>query len=222
MTEKKTLVDEKNVASKSPVQKKSQKQTSTMAFVFSKENQGKIQTILNKYPPERGQSAMLPLLDLAQRQNGGWLSLPALEAVSDVLCIGVLQVWEVASFYTMFHLSPVGKYHVQVCGTTPCMLRGAENIKATCHKHLSVEDKQVTHDGVFSVEEVECLGACVNAPIVQINDHLFEDMDEESMMQLLETCRKNGLPDPYSAKGRTSAEPVQGTAQSPLAKKEGA
>lgn len=182
---------------------------SPMSFAFFEENEGLIQTILEKYPAARRQSAMLPLLDLAQRQNGGWLSMPALEAVANVLGVGVLKVWEVASFYTMFHLNPVGKYHVQVCGTTPCMLRGAESVKAACHAYLGVGDKAITLDGLFSMEEVECLGACVNAPVVQINDALFEDLDEVSMMHLLKTCREKGLPNAYSARGRISSAPME-------------
>ncbi len=163
-------------------------------FAFSPENQVRVAEHLKKYPSDRSQSALLPLLDLAQRQNGGWLSYEALEAVANVLHIPVLKVHEVASFYSMYHLEPVGTYHIQVCGTTPCWLRGAESVRDACKKHLGVGMKEVTGDGLFSLEEVECLGACVNAPVVQINDTYFENLDEKSVVALLKTCAKEGLP----------------------------
>lgn len=178
-----------------------------MTFAFTKENQKLIEMHLAKYPHDRRQSVLLPLLDLAQRQNGGWLSMPALEAVAEVIGITTLKVYEVASFYSMYHLHPVGKYNIQVCGTTPCMLRGAEGLKEACHKHLGVGDKEVTKDGLFSIEEVECLGACVNAPVVQINDDLFEDLDAPALLAILDQCKSGKMPKPFSAKGRTSAAP---------------
>lgn len=180
-----------------------------MSFSFTKENQKLIEKYIGKYPKERRQSALLPLLDIAQRQNGGWLSMPALEAVAEVIGITTLKVFEVASFYTMYHLKPVGKYNIQVCGTTPCMLRGAEGLKEACHKHLGVGDKEVTKDGLFSIEEVECLGACVNAPVVQINDDLFEDLDAPALLAILDQCKAGKMPKGFSAKGRTSAAPFE-------------
>lgn len=179
-----------------------------MSFAFSKENLKKIDGILKQYPENRRQSALLPILDLAQRQNGGWLSFDVLEAIANLMGIPTLKVQEVASFYTMFHLQPVGKFHVQICGTTPCWLRGAENIMHTCKKHLGLEHTDITEDAMFSIEEVECLGACVNAPVVQINDHYFEDLDEKSLITLLDTCKEKGLPKPYSAQNRQGSAPL--------------
>lgn len=182
-----------------------------MSFAFTPENQKHIETICARYPVDRRQSALLPVLDIAQRQNGGWLSHPVLEAVADVIQIPVLKVYEVASFYTMYQLKPVGKYHIQWCGTTPCWLRGAADVAHACRKHLGLEDSghsiAITGDGLFSMQEVECLGACANAPIIQINDDFFEDLDETSAVALLKTCKEKGLPKPYSAKKRLSSEP---------------
>ena len=187
----------------------SEKQNSknSMTFTFTQENQTRVEKAFDKYPKDHRQSVILYALDLAQRQNGGWLSMPAMEEVAKIIGISPLKVHEVASFYTMFHLNPVGTYHVQVCGTTPCMLRGAEDLIKACQKHLGVGMKEVTKDGLFSMEEVECLGACANAPLVQINDFVFEDMDEQALLSILEKCKKNELPLPFSAKGRTSAAP---------------
>lgn len=179
-----------------------------MSFAFSKDNLKKIEAIFKRYPENRRQSALLPILDLAQRQNDGWLSFDTLEAVAVIIGIPTLKVQEVASFYTMFHLKPVGKFHVQVCGTTPCWLRGAEEIMLTCKKHLGLEHSNITDDGTFSIEEVECLGACVNAPIVQINDDFFEDLDEDSLIQLLDSCKDKGVPKPYSAQKRQGSSPL--------------
>ncbi len=183
-------------------------------FAFTKNNQKLVEKHLAKYPADHSQSALLPVLDIAQRQNGGWLSFEALEAVAKVLNVSVLKVHEVASFYTMFHLEPVGMYHIQICGTTPCWLRGAEDLREACKKHLSIGLKEVTADGLFSLEEVECLGACVNAPVVQINDTYFEDLDHNSVIELIEKCRtenqikKGQTPEPYSAIGRQASAPL--------------
>lgn len=179
-----------------------------MSFAFSKDNLKKIDGIFKKYPENRRQSALLPILDLAQRQNGGWLSFDVLEVIAALIGIPTLKVQEVASFYTMFHLKPVGTFHVQVCGTTPCWLRGAEDIMRACKKHLGLEHTHITEDKMFSIEEVECLGACVNAPIVQINDDFFEDLDVNSVIQLVETCKEKGLPKPYSAQNRQGSSPL--------------
>lgn len=159
------------------------------SFTFSAESLAKIETILTHYPPERKKSAILPLLDLAQRENDGWLPTPAMEAVAAMLDMPFIKVYEVASFYTMFNLKPVGKYHVQVCGTTPCWLRGAEDIMNSCKKHLGIEKGGATDDGVFTLSEVECLGACVNAPMVQINDDFYEDLTPEKMESVLDDLK---------------------------------
>ncbi len=155
-------------------------------FAFTPENQKAIEGILKKYPVGRQASAILPLLDLAQRQCGGWLPQPAIETVATLLGMPFIRAYEVASFYTMFHLSPVGKHHVQVCRTTPCWLKGSAEIQSTCESHLGIKAGEVTPDGKFSLQEVECLGACVNAPIVQINDDYFENLTPKSMKRILQ------------------------------------
>ena len=154
-------------------------------FIFTPENREKVDSCIHRYPPGRQASAVLPLLDLAQRQCGGWLPHQAIEAVAAMLKMPPIRVHEVASFYTMFNLKPVGKHHVQVCRTTPCWLRGSEDIKAACESHLGIQTGQVTPNGKFSIVEVECLGACVNAPVVQINDDYYENLTPESVKSLL-------------------------------------
>jgi NADH-quinone oxidoreductase E subunit len=154
-------------------------------FAFTPENQKKAESYIRKYPPGRQASAVLPLLDLAQRQCGGWLPHPAIEAVAALLKMPPIRVHEVASFYTMFNLKPVGKYHVQVCRTTPCWLRGSEDIKEACESHLGIQTGEMTPNAKFSLREVECLGACVNAPVVQINDDYYENLTPESVKALL-------------------------------------
>ena len=157
-----------------------------VGFKFSEQNMQKIAEHIAKYPQGRQLSAMLPILDIAQRQNGGWLSQAVMEEVANLLGTAFIRVHEVASFYTMFNLSLVGKYHLQLCGTTPCWLRGAGEIKEACQRKLGISEGEVTSDGLFSLVEVECLGACVNAPIVQINDDYFEDLTPESVEKLLD------------------------------------
>ena len=159
-------------------------------FEFTKENLKKANEIIAKYPEGRQRSAILPLLDLAQRQNNGWLSTDAIEHVADILKMPYIRALEVASFYTMFNLKPVGKYHIQVCGTTPCMLRGAEDIVKSCKSKLKIELGQTTKDGKFTLSEVECLGACVDAPIVQINDDYYENLTKESIEDLIDNLAK--------------------------------
>ncbi len=192
---------------------------SPITFEFTKSNLKEIQKHINKYPKGREQSALLPVLDIAQRQNGGWLSQACLEAVGKILNISPFKAYEVASFYSMFHLKPVGKYHVQVCGTTPCMLRGAEALCARAQKHLNVGMKEVTSDGMFSIEEIECVGACVNAPVVQINDDYFEDLTEEALVEILEQCKKDKMPKPFSAIGRVSSAPFDESSLTPTSKR---
>jgi NADH-quinone oxidoreductase subunit E len=146
----------------------------------------KVGSIVKKYPKGKQKSAILPLLDLAQRQNDGWLSVPAIECVADTLEIPYMRAYEVASFYTMFYLKPVGKHHVQICGTTPCWLRGSDEITKACEDHMGIKVGETTKDGKFTLTEVECLGACRNAPLVQINDDYFEDLDKDKMKEVLE------------------------------------
>lgn len=156
------------------------------SFVFTPENQKKVDGILKKYPVGRQSSAVLPLMDLAQRQCGGWLPHAAIETIATLLKMPVIRAYEVASFYTMFNLSPVGKHHIQLCRTTPCWLRGSDEIQSVCESHLGIKPGEVTSDGKFSLREVECLGACVNAPVVQINDDYFENLTPESMKLILQ------------------------------------
>ena len=160
-------------------------------FAFKPETEEKIAFWRNKYPAEKQRSAVIPMLWLAQKDNNGWLSEPAMREVADRLEMPYIRVYEVATFYTMFRLQPVGKYHVQLCGTTPCQLRGAEKLKDVCRKEIG-DVMYVTDDGRLSWEEVECLGACVNAPMVQINDDYFEDLTPETLTQILGKL-KNGV-----------------------------
>jgi NADH-quinone oxidoreductase E subunit len=158
-------------------------------FTFSPENVKKIKEILKRYPEGRQASAILPLFDLAQRQCGGWLPHSAIVKVTEMLGVSEIRGYEVATFYTLFNLEPVGKYHVQICGTTPCMLRGSEGIKKACERHLGITCGETTADGLFTLKEVECLCACVNAPVIQINDTYYEDLDEEKIVHVLEDLR---------------------------------
>jgi NADH-quinone oxidoreductase subunit E len=161
--------------------------TEWSVFTFTTENQKLVESIINKYPKGREASAILPLLDLAQRQCGGWLPKSAIEAVANRLNMPIIRAYEVATFYTMFNLMPVGKHHIQVCRTTPCWLRGSSDIVKICESHLGIQPGDVTPDGKFSLVEVECLGACVNAPIVQINDDYCENLTPESLTTILQT-----------------------------------
>ncbi|MBM3590135.1 MAG: NADH-quinone oxidoreductase subunit NuoE [Alphaproteobacteria bacterium] len=162
-----------------------------MAFTFNAENQNKVKEILGKYPTERKKSAVMPLLDLAQRQNNNWISKDIIAHIAQIIEIPEIKVYEVASFYTMYNLKPVGKYLLQFCKTTPCMLRGIDKIIKTCEEKFGISMDQTTVDGFFTFREVECLGACVNAPVVQINDDFAEDLTEESFLKILEDL-KNG------------------------------
>ncbi|MBI1338687.1 NADH-quinone oxidoreductase subunit NuoE [bacterium] len=157
----------------------------TGTFVLSPDTEQQVAWWEAKYPRERRQSAVIPALWIAQKQNGGWLSEPAMRAVADRLGMPYIRVYEVATFYTMFNLAPVGTWHVQLCGTTPCALRGAEALKSTCEARIGPKGS-VTSDGKLSWVEVECLGACVNAPMVQINDYYYEDLTPESLAGVLE------------------------------------
>lgn len=162
-------------------------------FVFTPENLARAKTIIAKYPATRAQSALIPLLQLAQQQHDNWLPRAAMDYVAAMLDVPPIRAYEVASFYTMFNRAPVGKHLVQICTTTPCWLRGSDGIKKACHDKLGINPGQQTPDGAFSVMEVECLGACVNAPMVQINDDYYEDLDENLMGKILDDL-KDGKP----------------------------
>ncbi len=161
-----------------------------MSFVFSDENLKKAKEHIAKYPKNKQASAVLPLLDLAQRQCGGWLPQSALEGVAKFLDMPFIRVLEIASFYSRFNLKPVGALHVQICGTTPCWLRGAEELKKACTEHLKIEIGETTNDQMFTLSEVECLGACINAPMVQINDDYHENLSPEGLIEILEVMKK--------------------------------
>lgn len=174
-------------------------------FAFTKESEDTIAWWEKKYPAERRASTVIPALWITQKQNSGWLSEPALRAVADRLGMTYIRVYEIATFYTMFNLEPVGKYHFQVCGTTPCMLRGAERLKEFCERKIGPKG-HVSGGGKFSWVEVECLGACVNAPMIQINDYYYEDLSIEALEKIIDdfAAGKEPSPGPY-VKRQTSA-----------------
>ena len=153
---------------------------------------------------------MLPLLDLAQRQPGNWLPQAAMDHVAEMLEMAPIRVYEVATFYTMFNLRPVGRYLFQACTTTPCWLRGSDAVVAACGKKLGIGIGETTADGQFTLVEVECLGACVNAPILQVNDDFYEDLDGASTEALLDALREGKPPPPGSVIGRGGSMPIRG------------
>jgi NADH-quinone oxidoreductase E subunit len=179
-------------------------------FVFSPENLERAQRFVAKYPAGRQASAVLPLLDLAQRQCGNWLPRAAIEYVAGYLGLAPIRVYEVATFYSMFNLAPVGRYLMQVCTTTPCWLRGSDDVVATCQRKLGIGMDETTPDGMFSMREVECLGACVNAPVVQVNDDYYEDLDAERTAMLLDALARGEPPPKGSLAGRRGSEPAGG------------
>ena len=169
-------------------------------FAWTPENVKEVERIIGRYPPGRQHSAIIPLLHLAQYQMAAqtghaWLPVPVIEYVAKQIDMPYIRAYEVATFYTMFNLKPVGRFHVQVCGTTPCMLRGAEDIMKTC-KDYGLKKGEMTHDGLFTLSEVECLGACVNAPMVQINDDNYEDLTTDSMRSILDALARGETPKP--------------------------
>lgn len=178
-------------------------------FKFDDQNLETIQRLLKQYPEDRAQSALLPTLWLAQRQNDGWLSESALREVADVLHVPFVRVFEVATFYTMFRLKPVGKYFIQICRTTSCWLRGSDDLTEACHSFLKVKPQEVTSDGRFSYEEVECLGACCNAPMVQINDAYYEDLTPKDLESILDKLYNDKPVKVGSQKGRIASKPHQ-------------
>lgn len=171
---------------------------------------------LAKYPDNYKKSAVIPLLDLAQRQCGNFLPLAAMQKVARLLEISDVEVYEVATFYTMFNRERVGKYFIQLCGTTPCMVCGSEEIKKTIEDNLGIKEGETTPDGLFTLKEVECLGACVNAPMIQLNDDYYECLTPESTVEILEACRKGGPP----RLNRWGSLPMNGqlTCEGPLGK----
>ena len=178
-------------------------------FAFTPDNLAWAKDQLRKYPQGREASAVLPIMWRAQEQCGGWLPEPALRYIADLLDMAYIRVYEIATFYTMFNLAPVGRYYVQLCGTTPCWLRGADALKDTCRKLIG-EPGHVTKDSLFSWIEVECLGACVNAPMVQINKDYYEDLTPENFEEILVALREGRKVKPGPQDGRYSSEPFGG------------
>jgi NADH-quinone oxidoreductase subunit E len=178
-------------------------------FAFTPENLDWAKAQIKKYPEGRQASAVLPILWRAQEQMGGWLPEPALRYVADMLSIAYIRVYEIATFYTMFNLAPVGRHYVQVCGTTPCWLRGADGIKEACRKLIGAPG-QVTADGLFSWIEVECLGACVNAPVVQIDKDYYEDLTPESLTRIIKDLKAGRHPAPGPQNERQASAPLGG------------
>jgi NADH-quinone oxidoreductase E subunit len=180
------------------------------SFAFTPENLEKAKYHIAKYPPGRQASAVLPLLDLAQRQTGNWLPKVAMDYVGEMLNMAPIRVYEVATFYTMFNLRPVGRWFLQACTTTPCWLRGSADVVAACKKKLGIDPGHTSADGQFTLVEVECLGACVNAPILQVNDDFYEDVDGPKTEELLDKLAAGEQPPIGSVIGRQGSMPVTG------------
>ena len=184
------------------------------SFAFDAESEAKIATILKRYPEGKQASAVIPLLYVAQRQMGrltqsAWVPRVAMDVIADRLSMPPIRVYEVATFYFMFNMKPIGRHHLQLCGTTPCMLRGSDDVLRACKDAGGVKGVGDTSaDGLFTLTEVECLGACVNAPILQIDDDYYEDLDYESTVKLLEAFKRGERPKPGSAIGRMASAPA--------------
>lgn len=189
---------------------------------FSFQDQSAVDEIIGRYPAGRQQSACMPLLDLAQRQvgaegaqatppYGGWIPRAAMDEIARILEMPPMKVYEVATFYSMYNLAPVGKYLLQMCTTTPCWLCGAGKVVEACEKNLGIHVGESTKDGLFTMMEVECLGACANAPMIQINDDFYEDLTPESMTEILASLKKGVMPAPGPQNGRNKAEAVGGS-----------
>ena len=176
-------------------------------FKFTEENLIKVNKELKKYPKNRQKSAVMALLYLAQNQNNNWIPLVAIKKIGQMLSMPYIKVYEVATFYSMFNLSPVGKYFVQVCTTSPCMIRGSKKITDLCKKYISNNQKELSENKLFSWTEVECLGACVNAPMMQINQDYYEDLDENAVEEIFKKLSMDEFPKPGSAKNRKSNAP---------------
>ncbi|MEN8195719.1 MAG: NADH-quinone oxidoreductase subunit NuoE [Pseudomonadota bacterium] len=179
-------------------------------FEFTADNVEKANAFIARYPEGRQRSAVMPLLDLAQRQNGGWLPDGAVEAIAGILGMAPIRVLEVATFYSMYKLAPVGKHRINVCTTTPCWLRGSDEVVHACKTSLGIEVGETTADGEFTLAEVECAGACVNAPVVEIGDEYYEDVDSESMARIIEALKRGDKPASGSQIGRQTSAPEGG------------
>jgi|TARA_B110000211_G_scaffold104762_1_gene121895 NADH-quinone oxidoreductase E subunit len=176
-------------------------------FNFSDKNLKKIEEILKKYPEKNKKSAVMPFLYLAQRQNENWIPLAAMKYIAKYLSMPYISVYEVATFYTMYNLAPVGKHFIQVCTTTPCLLRGADKIVKLCKEKISLKENEISKKSNCSWMEVECLGACVSAPMIQINNDYYEDLDEKSMKEILDSLINDKPLKPGSFRGRKNTAP---------------
>jgi len=179
-------------------------------FEFSKENLINVENEIKKYPNDRKASAVIALLYLVQKQNENWIPLTGIEQVAKILTMPYIKVYEVATFYSMFNLAPVGKYFVQVCTTTPCMIRGAKKIVDICKKNISINTNELSENKLCSWTEVECLGGCVNAPVVQVNQDYYEDLNEDKAEEIIKSLLKDEFPQPGSAKNRKNSSPEKG------------
>ena len=176
-------------------------------FEFNSENLSNAKKIIENYPEGKQQSAVMALLYIVQRQNNNWIPLAAMKYIAKLLHMPYIKVYEVATFYSMYNLSPVGNYFIQVCTTTPCMIRGAYKLVEACQEKISKNEKELSKDKSCSWMEVECLGACVNAPMMQINDDYFEDLDKEKTLKIIDQILNGEKPKPGSYRGRTNSEP---------------
>jgi NADH-quinone oxidoreductase subunit E len=184
-------------------------------FAFDDESEAKIATILARYPAGKQASATIPLLYVVQRQMGrrtgsAWVPRVAMDAVAERLGMPPIRVYEVATFYFMFNMKPIGRFHLQLCGTTPCMLRGSDDVLRACHDAAHVQVGGTSADGLFTLTEVECLGACVNAPVLQVDDDYYEDLDYDRTVALIEALKRGERPKPGSTIGRQTSAPEGG------------
>ena len=177
------------------------------SFEFSDENLKKANEILSRYPKENKKSAVMPFLYLAQKQNNNWIPLSAMKYIANLLSMPYISVYEVATFYTMYNLAPVGKHFIQVCTTTPCLIRGADKIVKLCKEKISSSENELSKRGSCSWMEVECLGACVNGPMIQVNDDYYEDLDEKNTVEILDSLINDKPLKPGSYRGRKNTAP---------------
>ena len=185
-------------------------------FAFDADSAAEIDRIVAKYPPGRQASAVIPALYVAQKQmkrhtDSAWVPVRAMDAIAERLGMAPIRVYEVATFYLMFNMAPIGKYHLQLCTTTPCWLRGSDDVVAACREATGIRGwKETSADGMFTMTEVECVGACVNAPVLQVDDDFYEDMDAERTKALIQALREGKPPPPGSMTGRQTSAPEGG------------
>ena len=176
-------------------------------FEFNSKSLEVAEKILTNYPEGKQQSAVMPLLYIAQKQNNNWIPLAAMKYIAKFLKMPYIKVYEIATFYTMYNLAPVGNFHIQICTTTPCMIRGAYDLVNLCKENISKDQNQLSKNKTCSWTEVECLGACINAPMIQINDYYYEDLDKVSAEKIIKQIINKEYPEPGSYRGRKNSEP---------------